>query len=187
MEKSKTGFQTKVLAEIIVFAALSAVLYVFRPFTLPFGGSITLGSMVPVVWLSLRRGVYAGVIAGAIFGILAFFIDVMLVGASNVIATPIQAVLEYPVAFGVLGLAGIFKKESVASAISGLSLAAFVRFLIHYFVGVYVWYNVYAFPPEWGQYLWPAIYNGSFLAVEFIISAILIAILVKKGTLKYAF
>jgi thiamine transporter ThiT len=49
MERSKTGFQTEVLAEIIVFAALSAVLYVFRPFTLPFGGSITFGSMVPVV------------------------------------------------------------------------------------------------------------------------------------------
>ncbi len=187
MEKSKTGFQTRVLVEIIVFAALSAVLYVFRLFTLPFGGSITLGSMVPVVWLSLRRGVYAGVIAGTIFGILAFFIDVMLVGASNVIATPIQAVLEYPVAFGVLGLAGVFKKESATFAIIGLSLAVFAKFLIHYFVGVYVWFNVYAFPPEWGQYLWPAVYNGSFLAVELIVSAILIAILVKRGTLKYAF
>jgi thiamine transporter len=179
-------FEARILAEIIVFSALSATLYIFRPFSLLYGGSVTLGSMVPVVWLSLRRGVYTGVIAGAIFGILALFIDIMLVGAANIVATPLQAILEYPIAFAILGLAGIFRKESVAHAIAGLGIVVFSRFLIHYLVGVFVWYNVYSFPAEWGQYLWPAIYNGSFLFVEFVVSAILIAVLVKKGTLRFA-
>jgi thiamine transporter len=184
-EKRNVRFQTRILAEIIVFSALSAVLYIVRPFTLPYGGAVTLGSMVPSMWLSLRRGIRVGVIAGAIFGVLALFVDVLLLGASAVIATPVQAILEYPVAFSLIGLTGLFHSKTVPAAITGATLSVFLRFLVHYFVGAFVWYHVYAFPPEWGQWLWPAVYNGSFLAVELIISGIILAILVNRETLDY--
>jgi thiamine transporter len=183
-EKSNTIFQTKILTEIAIFSALSAVLYALRPFSLPFGGAVTLGSMVPVMWLSLRRGIRVGIIAGAIFGVLALFIDVLLLGASSVVATPFQAVLEYPVASGLLGLSGIFHRKTVNFAIAGAALSVFLKFLVHYFVGVFVWYYVYAFP-AYGQWIFPAVYNGSFLIVEFIVSSILLTILVKRGTLDY--
>lgn len=185
MKAQETSSDTKVLVEIIVFSALSAALYAVRPFTLPFGGSITLGSMVPVMWLSLRRGFRIGMITGAIFGGIALFEDLILVGAANIIATPLQAALEYPIAFGVIGLTGLFRNKSAVVAVAGAGFSVFIRFLIHYFVGVFVWANVYSFPPEWGLWLWPAVYNGSFLAVEFIICAILLFALVKKGTLQY--
>jgi thiamine transporter len=183
--KANSIFQTRLLAEIIVFSALSAVLYTVRPFTLPYGGAVTLGSMVPSMWLSLRRGIRIGVIAGAVFGVLALFIDVLLLGASAVVATPVQAILEYPVAFGLIGLTGLFHKKTVPAAIAGAALSVFFRFLVHYFAGVFVWYYVYTFPAEWGQWLWPAVYNGSFLIVEFIISGIILAILVRRGTLDF--
>ncbi|UCG36221.1 MAG: energy-coupled thiamine transporter ThiT [Candidatus Bathyarchaeota archaeon] len=184
---NKPKIETGILAEIIVLSALSAVLYAIRPFSLQYGGSVTLGSMVPVMWLALRRGVKTGLFAGAIFGILALFIDVMLVGAANIAVTPIQVILEYPVAFGVLGLAGLFHKESsVILANVGAAVGVLVKFLIHYLVGAFIWVSVYDFPPEWGQWLWPAVYNGSFLLVEFVISAIVITILVKRGTLEYS-
>ncbi len=141
--------------------------------------------MVPVMWLSLRRGVRVGVVSGAIFGVLALLIDVMFLGASSIIATPVQVIFEYPVAFGVLGLTGVFHKKTVAPAMAGVSISVFVKFLIHYFVGAFVWVTVYQFPPEWGQFLWPAVYNGSFLLVEFIISVVLIAALAKTKTLEY--
>ena len=186
MKAQETSSDTKVLVEIIVFSALSAALYAVRiGFTLPFGGSITLGSMVPVMWLSLRRGFRIGMITGAIFGGIALFEDLILVGAANIIATPLQAALEYPIAFGVIGLTGLFRNKSAVVAVAGAGFSVFIRFLIHYFVGVFVWANVYSFPPEWGLWLWPAVYNGSFLAVEFIICAILLFALVKKGTLQY--
>ena len=88
--ETKTRFSTKVLSEIIVFSALSAALYIIRPFSMPFGGAVTLGSMVPVIWLSMRRGVYAGIIAGTLFGIMALLIDIVLLPYSP-IATPLQA------------------------------------------------------------------------------------------------
>ncbi|HLN90136.1 MAG TPA: hypothetical protein VK253_08730, partial [Candidatus Binatia bacterium] len=53
--KSNTIFQTKILTEIAVFSALSAVLYSIRIPILLWGASITLASMVPIMWLSLRR------------------------------------------------------------------------------------------------------------------------------------
>ncbi len=183
-QKENTIFETKILAEIIVFSALSAVLYTLRPFTLPYGGSVTLGSMVPTMWLSLRRGVRVGVVAGAVFGVLALLIDVLLLGASAVVATPVQAFLEYPIAFGLIGLTGIFHRKTVKWALGGAALSVFLRFLVHYFVGVFVWYYVYSFP-EYGQFIWPAVYNGSFLSVEFLISAVLLAILVRRKTLDY--
>jgi len=185
MNQRKPLFETKVLTEIIVLAALSAVLYTIRPYTLPFGGSITLGSMVPVMWLSLRRGVYAGLVAGAIFGVLALFIDVLFLGAANIIVTPAQVVLEYPIAFGLLGLTGVFHRKSLFFMLLGAGIAVFLKFLMHYIAGVFVWYYVYQFPVEYGQYVWPAVYNGSFLSVEFIISAVLLTALAKTGTLEY--
>jgi len=184
-QKRQTFFQTKTLAEIAVFSALAAVLYSIRPFTLPYGGSVTLASMVPVMWLSLRRGIRVGIIAGMIYGVIALFIDILMLGASSVVATPFQAVLEYPVAFGLIGLTGIFHRKNVTFAITGAGLSVFLRFLVHYFVGVFVWFYVYSFPAGYGQWIFPALYNGSFLAVEFIISAIVLAILVKRGTLDY--
>jgi thiamine transporter len=184
MSKKTSLFETKVYTEIAVFAALSGVLYAIRPWTNPFGGSITLGSMVPVMWVSLRRGVLAGSVAGIIYGLLALLIDVALLGSAAVIASVPQAIMEYPVAFGVIGLTGMFHKKSVFSAISGAGIAVFIRFLIHYFMGVLVWWYIYTFP-EFGRYIYPLVYNGSFLLPEYIISAVILSILIKRGLLNY--
>jgi thiamine transporter len=178
------SFPTKILAEIIVFSALSVVLYVIRPFSMPYGGAVTLGSMVPVMWLSMRRGVRVGLIAGTLFGLLSLPIDIVLLPFSPV-ATPIQAVLEYPVAFAVLGFAGMFHKKTVVFGIAGVAISVFIRFLIHYFVGAFIWYYVYEFP-AFGQFIYPAVYNALFLIPEFIISVIIIAILIKRRTLEYS-
>lgn len=67
----------------------------------------------------------------------------------------------------------------------GLAISVFIKFLLHVIAGYIFWAYIYEFPSEWGM-LWPIIYNGSFLLVEFIISAILIFVLVKKGTLSFA-
>ena len=186
MSVSNKSSRTKILAEIGVFSALGAVLYSIRPYTLPYGGSITLGSMVPIMYMSMRRGIRVGLIVGAVVGALALPIDVITLGASSIIVSPQQVFLEYPIAFGLIGLTGMFHRKTVTFAIAGAAISVFARFLVHYFVGVYVWYYVYAFPPGYGQYVWPAVYNGSFLVGEFIICAVLLTVLVKRGALDYA-
>jgi len=182
-ENKKTISQTRVLTEIIVFAALSAGLYAIRPYSLPYGGSITLGSMVPVMWLALRRGFKVGFTAGAIFGLIALPIDIILLPYSP-ITNPIQVFVEYPIAFGVLGLAGIFHKRSAAFAVIGAGISILAKFALHVIAGVIFW--AWSIPSEWNPIVYAVVYNGSFLLPEFIISAILIYILVKKKTLEYS-
>ncbi|NIO37683.1 energy-coupled thiamine transporter ThiT [Candidatus Bathyarchaeota archaeon] len=183
MNQDKLGFEAKILAEIIVFAALSAVLYTIRPFSLPYGGAVTIGSMVPVLWLSLRRGYRVGFAAGAIFGLLALLIDVMLLPYSP-ITNPLQVVVEYPIGFGVLGLAGLFRRRSVALSIIGVGVSVLTKFLLHFGAGIVFW--AYTVPQDWNPVAWSAVYNGSFLIPEFVISAIIVYILVKRRTLEYA-
>ena len=103
MSVSNKSSRTKILAEIGVFSALGAVLYSIRPYTLPYGGSITLGSMVPIMYMSMRRGIRVGLIVGAVVGALALPIDVITLGASSIIVSPQQVFLEYPIAFGLIG------------------------------------------------------------------------------------
>ena len=59
--------------------------------------------MVPIIWLALRRGPKVGITTGVIYGIIQFIILPYAID-------PIQVLLDYPLAFGVLGLAGFFQK-----------------------------------------------------------------------------
>ncbi len=53
---SEEGFNTRVLAEMAVSIALATVLSYIKIFSMPYGGSVTLGSMVPILLVSFRRG-----------------------------------------------------------------------------------------------------------------------------------
>src|SRR5690554_6754795 len=94
-------WSTKMLVEAGILIALALILDRIKIYEAPQGGSVTAGSMIPIFLYSFRWGLGPGVVAGAIFGLLQ-----LLLGGW--IFTPIQAILEYPVAFGMLGLAGIF-------------------------------------------------------------------------------
>ncbi len=170
MEKHKS--ETKILAEGTVIIALTAILKDFLPpiYHLPQGGSISVAGMVPLLWFSLRRGPRAGIEASAVYGLVN-----MAIG--GYIDNPIQAVVDYPIAFGALGLAGLFKKYPVL----GVGVGIFGRFLAHFASGV-LFFWMYA-PPEMNPIVYSAVYNGSYLLVEFIISAIIIYIVAKRGLL----
>ena len=175
---SEPIFPTRIIAEVVVVAALSAVLYTITlPFlTLPYGGAITAGSMIPVLWISLRRGVRVGLFAGVIFGLVALPIDSIRLPYSPIAPNPISVLLDYPIAFGVLGLAGLFKTRPLV----GVTVASLTKFLAHFTSGVVFWAMFAPIDPI----AYSAIYNGSFMTGECIISMILMYILVKKKLLE---
>jgi thiamine transporter len=186
MVKHEKLFETKVLAEIIVFAALSVVLYALTlPFlTLPFGGSVTAGSMVPIIWLSMRRGAKVGVIGGVVFGLAALAVDVIRLPYSPILV-PAQVLLDYPVPFGAIGLAGFFKPRSskdILYALIGVAVATLGRFVSHFVSGVFFWITVWEVPLS-EMIVISVVYNGSFLIGEFIIAAIILSLLVKRGVI----
>ncbi len=167
---------TRILAEMIVFIALANVLYLISKFYLPFlhlpqGGSITIASMVPLFWFSLRRGLRWGVEAGIIYGLVHMVF-------SGDIYYPAQIILDYPLAFGALGLAGAFQSRPLVGVTVGMT----GRFLCHFISGV-VFFGQYAWT-GWIVFAYSAAYNATYLIPEFIIDATIVFLLLKTNLLR---
>ena len=167
--------QTKILTEAVALVALAGVLHFvsgFVPFLqLPQGGRVTLGAMVPVLFLAIRRGRYVGFLAGIAYGLVVLFEEPF-------IYHPVQVLLDYPLAFGALGMAGFFRRLPLAGVAVGIT----GRFVCHFVSGV-VFFATYA-PAGMNPALYSAIYNGSYLFPEFIVSAVILFILEKRKILQ---
>src|SRR5215472_429281 len=144
----------RVLAEVSVMIALAVVLDSLRFYTLPQGGSITAGEMVPILFLALRRGAKVGIFAGAVLGIIDLYFEYFVV-------SPFSFLLDYPVAYGALGLAGLFKQRGVAVSGVGVAVAVACRFLSHFVSGV-IFYSSNA-PAGTSPIVYSAAYNASYL------------------------
>jgi len=167
----KRFLSTKTLAEIIILVALAGALSLISHsfFSLPQGGSINVG-MVPILWLALRRGCKIGIFGGAVFGVVDLAIGAFVVN-------PIQLILDYPLAFAVLGLAGSFQKYPVIGVIVGVT----GRFMSHFISGV-VYFADYA-PAGMSPVVYSAIYNGTYLIPSMIVCAIVIGVMQKSKAL----
>jgi thiamine transporter len=162
--------QTKILAEMVVSVALAYVLNMIVLFRMPQGGSVTAVSMVPLLWLALRRGAKIGVLGGVVFGLVDVFPEPFIVH-------PVQFLLDYPIAFGALGLAGLLGSRPILGVILGIV----GRFACHFVSGV-VFFATYA-PEGMNPVLYSAIYNGSYLVIELVFSTIVMYVLVRRGVI----
>ncbi len=240
-----TPYRTKVVAEVVAFVAVSVALSYVKVFSLPQGGSVTAGSMVPVIWLSLRRGAKIGLLACVLYGVVQLVVEPF-------VYHPGQVLLDYPIAFGALGIAGFFQKRpslgrvttvridrliivllctgsfslfcyeliqfrlietlffacifassflfvlwfesrtqikssgkqqrNVLSALVGATVGIFGRFLAHLISGV-VFFGSYA-PEGMNPIVYSAIYNGSYIVPELLISAYFMYLLARSGMIK---
>jgi len=160
------------MAEIAVFVALASVLSYIKIFSLPQGGSVTLASMVPILWLALRRGPKVGLFAAAVYGV------VQLALGPEGIYYPAQVLLDYPIAFGLLGLAGFFQKRPFI----GVTVGIIGRFFAHFLSGV-IFFARWA-PEGMNPAVYSAVYNGGYMLVELVISIYVIYLLRASKVLK---
>lgn len=167
----------KIAAEAAMMIALASVLSLFKVYRMPQGGSVTPGSMVPILLFAVRRGSKYGVLAGALFGLVRLYLGMYVVH-------PVQLLLDYPLAFGALGLAGLIAtgKDNPMHAVAGTALGIGGRFLSHWVSGI-VFFAEYA-PAGQHPALYSAIYNGGYLGVEFAISAAIMYLLAKTGVVR---
>jgi len=166
----KQSFSTRIIAEIAIFAAFSTALSFITFVVFPQGGSVTAGSMVPMLWLSLRRGPKIGLFAGAVYGLVQLAVMPQ-------IYYPLQVVIDYPLAFGCLGLAGFFKKRIRV----GVSVSVTGRFLMHLISGA-IFFAEYA-PKGMNPWVYSVLYNGSYMLPEMVISLSIIYLLKKSNIL----
>ncbi|MFC4617299.1 energy-coupled thiamine transporter ThiT [Camelliibacillus cellulosilyticus] len=167
--------RTLILVEGALLIAIAALLNVIK-FNGPwaFGGSVSL-EMVPIIVFALRRGFKWGIFAGLIYGIINFIMGPYFLN-------PIQFLLDYLLAFLLLGFAGLVKVRSDVSRVwtlsmvaSGAIFAMVLRFLSSFVSGI-VFYGSNA-PKGQPVALYSLIYNGSYMLPSMIISLIVLFIL----------
>ncbi|MCD7729411.1 MAG: energy-coupled thiamine transporter ThiT [Clostridia bacterium] len=141
-DKGTKGFDTKSISYAAVCIALSFALSYIKMWEMPYGGSITLASLLPLMIYSYMFGTKKGVMAGFIYGILQALQDPWLIH-------PAQFLLDYPIAFSAIGLAGMFahvkaldKLPQVKFAL-GAIVACALRYVSHVFSGVFA-FGTYA-------------------------------------------
>lgn len=158
----KTRFNAKLISYGALCMAASFILSYLKVFEFPNGGSITVASMLPMFLFAAIAGPWAGIILGICYGLLQFIQEPFFVH-------PIQFLLDYPLAFGMLGIAGFLKGNPRLGGLVGCA----GRFICHFISGA-VFFAEYAN----GQnvFLYSLIYNGSYLLPDLVICLLLLSI-----------
>ena len=166
---------TRILTEIIAMVALAGVLEFisgFLPFQMPEGGRVTLAAMVPIFFVAIRRGPALGILAGVLFGLVVLVEEPF-------VYNPIQFLLDYPLAFGALGLAGFFRRQPWPLVpLIGVAVGIGGRFICHFISGL-VFFASYA-PAGMDPAVYSAIYNAWYLVPELIISEVVMLVLIQR-------
>ncbi|MBQ4616745.1 MAG: energy-coupled thiamine transporter ThiT [Clostridia bacterium] len=156
------------LTESAVMLALATVLSLIPLAELPYGGSITACSMLPLVVIAYRHGTKWGLFSGLVHGLLQMFL-----GMKNVMyfTTPLSIaaviVLDYLLAFAVIGLAGVFRrvgKGQTGAMVLGALVGSTLRYLLHVLAGATVWAGL-SIPTE-AALTYSFVYNLTYMLPE---------------------
>ncbi len=157
--------------------ALTTVLSVIKLLELPYGGSITVASMLPIVIIATRHGTGVGLCAG-----LAASAIQLLLGLNNLsyfttwYSILAIILLDYIVAFTVFGLSGLFRKKMPSQAmgmVMGAALASVLRYICHVISGATVWAGLSI--PTSAALAYSFGYNATYMIPETIVLLLAVA------------
>ncbi len=162
------------IVETALMLALSTILAELAVVKFPFGGSVTIFSQVPMVVIAYRYGVKWGVFSGLAMGVIQTLFGLgNFAYVSGIVAYLILLLADYLIAFGALGLGGMFKKiikNQAASLALGGAVVSVIRFLCHFVSGVTIWGDYTNGAKEVWRYSLE--YNGGYMLPELIITVI---------------
>lgn len=173
MEITTKKDQIRRLVESALMVALSTILAELAVIKFPFGGSVTVFSQVPMVALSYRYGVKWGVFASLAMAVIQLMFGLENFSyVSGIVGYLILIFADYIIAFGALGLGGMFrnkiKEPAIALALGG-AVVSVIRFVCHFVSGVTIWREYSGDEPVW-QYSLE--YNGGYMLPELIITVV---------------
>ena len=174
MNKDKQ--KLRLLAEAGIFLALAVVLEYITLFIpkMPQGGKLISLGMIPLFTFALLRGPFWGILMGVGMGIIYYFQDPYFIH-------PIQFLLDYPVAFGIAGIAGFFyDKEKTWKIYLGIILGLLGRFLAHFCSGMIFFQEFMKQANIKNPWLYSALYNATFIIPTAIVCCLIVPYLVKR-------
>lgn len=166
---SKNKMTTKQLVFCAVAMALAFITSYLKIWNMPWGGSVTLCSMLFIVLVANWYGVGTGVLVGLAYGILQFIQEPYVLSF-------FQVCCDYILAFAALGVAGFFAKKN-HGLVKGYIAAVIARGAFHALGGYLYWMDY--MPENFPQSLksiYPIAYNYSYILVEAVITIIIISI-----------
>lgn len=195
--KAKKRYDTHTLVECAMMIALGTVLSLIKVYEAPFGGSVTLLSMAPVIFVSFRHGIRTGLVTGFVYSVLQ-----LLLGISSVAWVPdflgkfLCILLDYLLPFTMLGFGGMFRRcrflgneraNAMLTAFLGTLAVTLFRFACHILSGVVIWYALdlvwYADDPthivnQYSSWIFSIIYNAGFMVPEVLETCIGVPLLI---------
>lgn len=174
--------KTLKLVEGAIMVALAVVLSYIKFKFLPYGGSITLVSMLPIMVYSIRHGLSWGMLVSVVYALVQMFIDLGEVSSWGLSAAMFVGCLafDYIIAFSVLGLAGMFRNKGAGGAVCGMIIAMLLRYISHIVSGVVIFKSAGAI---WeglnieNSLLYSMAYNATYMLPEIVFSIIVVVIL----------
>ncbi len=171
--------------------ALATVLSLIKFSPLPWGGSITLLSMLPIVVFSIRRGILCGFGVSFVYALLQLGLGIVFDGLIGWGLTPGMLIacmiFDYILAFTVLGIAGMFRTKGLAGQVAGAAIAIFLRFISHILSGVYVFASAGklwdGFETD-NSWLYSIVYNASYMLPELIFTIAAVVIIFRLPQFK---
>lgn len=171
---------TRQLTESALMVAIATVCSMVK-IDLPFGGGVTIVSMLPIIMISHRYGWRWGITTAFVYSVIQLFLGLDNVGyATNTFMAFGVIFLDYIVAYTVIGLSGIFGRKRSSVAI-GIIVTFALRFACHYVTGVWIWkewmpetYMGLAMKSPW---IYSALYNGWYMLAE-LAATLLVAMLI---------
>lgn len=164
--RSRT-FTTKQLVFSAAAMALATVTSMLKLFEMPLGGSVTLLSMLFIVLIGYWYGPKTGLMTGFAYGLLQFVLDPIFYSVP-------QMIVDYPLAFGALGVSGFFFQKKYGLWI-GYMAGIVARFLFAWLSGV-LFFAAYAEGSGMSAPIYSMVYNGSYIFMEGVITLLLISL-----------
>lgn len=184
---STIGKKQRLDTKTMVFAAIcisTSFALSYLKFSMPYGGSITFASLVPLMIFAYAFGPVRGLLAGLVYGLLQFIQDPWFL-------TGIQFVLDYLLAFGAIALLPVFKKvvkSQKASVLLGVAAFGIARLAMHICSGIVFVQAGWVTEVEWmanladiGAFLYSLVYNGLYVLPDTLICAAVFVYLLYSG------
>lgn len=160
-----TNVKTVVASALLV--ALSIVLNQITLWQMPQGGSVSVFGMLPIVLCAYFFGTRRAVMAGMCVGMIDLIFKPYIVH-------PVQLLLDYPLAYGAVGFAGLIFLLKKDGLIPAYLFGVFCRYICAVLSGI-IFFAAYA-PEGFNAFTWSIYYNMTYLAVEALLTVIVLAI-----------
>ena len=158
---------TKTLVTSALLVALSIVLNQITFFQMPQGGSVSPFSMLPIVLCAYFFGTRRAVMCGMCVGMIDLIFKPYVIH-------PVQLLLDYPLAFGAIGFAGLIFKLKKDGIIPAYLVGVLGRYICAVLSGV-IFFGAYA-PEGFNALTWSLWYNLTYLAIEAVITVVILLI-----------